>query len=119
MNKLTLVWLAVAFIPLALAEEPCVTIHGRAHFCSGDGQLRIWNIGTRHEFEPDDSSEDRVLDWLIAGVKESERKNYTVPASVFDLYGDFLTCPTEPLRKGAVQHAKVKGVTHRRYVRIN
>ncbi len=119
MNKLILVWLAVALVPLALSEEPCVTIHGRAKFYSGDGQLRIWHIGTHHEFEPDESSQDRVIDWFIAGVKKPDREKLITPASAVELYGDFLICPTEPFKVGAVQHAAVKSVTRRHYVRVN
>jgi hypothetical protein len=99
------------------AAEPCLTIHGRARFYSGDGQLRIWHIGTHHEYEPDESSWDTVMGWLEAGVKKSERANYYIPASVVDLFADFEVCPTEPLRKGAVQHALVKSASHRYYVK--
>ena len=94
-----------------------MTIHGRLHFYGGDGQLRIWHIGTNHEFTPDDSSWDSVIGWLIDGVKPSERKNFASPAIAVDLFGDFQICPTEPFVKGAVQHARVIGVSHRRYVK--
>ena len=96
--------------------EPCHVIHGRAVFYSGDGQLRIWHIGTHHEFRPDDlrtpENEDvsvsweKVFDLLAAGGRRPE---------VFDqnaLYADFLICPTEPFRKGAVQSAKVRHIYH-------
>jgi hypothetical protein len=46
-------------------------------------------------------------------VKESERANFYIPASVADLFADFEVCPTEPLRKGAVQHALGKSASHR------
>jgi len=101
------------------AAENCQTIHGRANYYGGDGQLRIWHIGTHHEYEPDESSEDKVLGWLLAGVKPAERQNYASPASAVYLYGDFLVCPTEPFKKGAVQVAKVKTVSRRHYVRID
>ena len=97
------------------AAEGCMAIHGRARFYSGDGQLRIWHIGTHHEYEPDESSWDTVMGWLEAGVKKSERANYYIPASVVDLFADFEVCPTEPLRNGAVQHARVKSASHRHY----
>ena len=99
------------------AEESCSTIHGRLHYYGGDGQLRIWVIGTHHEFTPDESSWDTVIGWLRDGVKPSKRSEYADPATAVDLYGDFQICPTEVLRKGAVQHAKVKAVTNRRYVK--
>jgi hypothetical protein len=96
-----------------------MTIHGRAHFYNGDGQLRIWHIGTHHEYEPDESSWDRVIGWLEAGVNNSDKSNYTTPASVMYLFGDFLVCPTKPFKKGAVQEAKIMSVSHRHYVPIN
>jgi len=108
--------LAIVVLP-ALASEPCTVIHGRAHFYEGDGQLRIWHIGTHHEYEPDSSSWDTVLAWLEAGVPASEKSHYASPASAVDLFADFLICPTEPFRKGSVQHAQVKSASHRRYVR--
>ena len=100
------------------AEESCMTIHGRLHFYGGDGQLRIWHIGTHHEFAPDDQSNwDTVISWLVDGVEPAHRKDYASPATAVDLFGDFHVCPTEPFRKGAVQHARVTGVSHRRYVK--
>jgi hypothetical protein len=97
--------------------EPCRVLHGRARFYSGDSQLRIWEIGTHHEYRPDDSSSDEVIGWLEAGVPKSERTKYVTPASVVDLYADFLVCPTEPFRKGSVQQAKLKSASHRHYVK--
>jgi len=98
------------------AANNCVTLHGRARFYCADGQLRIWHIGTHHEFEPDETSWDRVIGWLDAGVKESDRKQGPCAVSEIDLYADFEVCPTEPLREGAVQHAVIKSASHRRYV---
>jgi hypothetical protein len=99
------------------AAQPCETIHGRLHYYGGDGQLRIWHIGTHHDFTPDNSSWDTVHDWLTEGVKLPERKDYADPATAVDLYGDFEICPTEAFREGAVQHARVITVSHRRYVK--
>ena len=101
------------------AAEGCLTFHGRANFYGGDAQLRIWQIGTHHEFAPDESSWDTVMDWLIAGVRPDERKNYASPASAVYLFADFVVCPTEPLKKGTVQEAKVKSATHRYYVPVH
>ncbi len=92
-------------------------IHGRAHLYGGDGQLRIWHIGTHHEYEPDETSWRTVEKWLDAGVKDSDKANYAWPASAVDLFADFLICPTEPFKNGSVQRAKVKSASHRRYVR--
>ena len=113
-------WVAVTLIivPLAIrahAGEPCKMIHGRAHLYGGDGQLRIWEIGSHHEYEPDSSTRDTVLKWLDAGVNDLERLKYASPASVVSLYADFLVCPAEPFRQGSVQLAKIKSASHRRY----
>ena len=103
----------------ASAAEPCQTFHGRAHLYGGDGQLRIWHIGTHHEFEPDQTTDANVMAWLEAAVPDAEKKNYASPASDVMLFGDFTVCPVEPLRKGWVQRAKVLSVTHRRYIRLD
>lgn len=100
------------------AAEKCEVIHGRAHYYCGDGNLRIWQIGTHHEFEPDSSSWERVTHWLDTATTEAEKKKYACPVGQVYLYADFLICPTEPFRKGAVQHAVVKSATHRRYVHL-
>jgi hypothetical protein len=98
---------------------PCITFHGRAHYYSGDGQLRIWRIGTHHEFEPDRSTYDQVISWLTAGVPPAERRDYASPESAMNLFADFEVCPVEPLRQGAVQQAKILSATHRHYVRVD
>ena len=100
------------------ADDACFTIHGRAHLYGGDGQLRIWHVGTHHDYEPDDSSRSRVEDWLEAGVKEPEKSQSASPVSLVYLFADFLICPTEPFKKGSVQKAKVVSAEHRRYVPV-
>jgi len=115
--RLALILLFAATNVQLWAGEPCATIHGRLHYYGGDGQLRIWQIGTHHEFTPDKSTWDTVIEWLRDGVKPSERKDYSDPAIAVNLFGDFQICPTEPFQKGAVQHAKVISVSHRRYVK--
>lgn len=113
---LVLLLLGTAFS--SQAAESCITIHGRAHFYGGDGQLRIWHIGTHHEFEPDESSWARVESWVEAGVKDSEKKRYASPASMLNLFADFVVCPTEPFKAGSVQKAKIMSATHRHYVPV-
>ena len=101
-------------------KPSCQTIHGRAHLYTGDGQLRIWRIGTHHEFEPDASSWERVQGWLEEGATPAQKQQD--PASYAGdafLYGDFVVCPVEPYRKGAVQSARIESVTHRRYSPAN
>jgi hypothetical protein len=82
----------------------------------GDGQLRIWHIGTHHDFTPDESSWDMVVGWLEDRATESDKKEYACYAGANDLYADFLLCPTGPYKKGAVQEVKVVSATRRRYV---
>ena len=108
---------ALASLPLHAADS-CLTIHGRAHLYGGDGQLRIWHVGTHHDYEPDESSSFRVLGWLEAAVKEPEKSEYASPASAVYIFADFLVCPTEPFKKGSVQRAKILSAHHRRYVPI-
>jgi len=97
------------------AAEPCQTFHGRAHLSGGDGQLRIWHIGTHHEFQPDPTTWSKVTTWLETGVTDAD-KRYASPASMVYLYGDFVVCPVEPIKVGAVQTAIIGSVQHRRYV---
>jgi len=121
MQMLALLWLTViATLPVQAAES-CRTIHGRAHLYSGDGQLRIWQVGTHHEYEPDASSWDRVEAWLEAGVQAQEAKKNSgaSAAALVYLFADFEICPIEPLKEGAVQRAEVKSAHHRRYVLAN
>ena len=98
------------------AEEMCTTIHGRAHYYGGDGQLRIWQIGTHHDYTPDDSSRGAVIGWLEAGVTKFERGHLAGPDSAIYLFADFEICPIEPFRKGFVQRARVKSASNRHYV---
>ncbi len=95
-----------------------MTFHGRANYFGGDGQLRLWHIGTHHEFEPDAASADKVMAWLLKGVP-ADRQHDAIPASSVYLYGDFTVCPVEPFRAGAVQQATVKSVQHMHYVPIS
>lgn len=99
-------------------SDACFTIHGRAHLYGGDGQLRIWHVGTHHEYEPDESSWTMVEGWLQAGVKEPEKSQSASPASLLYLFADFLICPAEPFKKGSVQKAKIVSAEHRRYVPV-
>lgn len=118
MRPLALLCLSfLASCSLCVAQS-CMTIHGRAHYYGGDGQLRIWHIGTHHEFEPDRTTWPKVMKWLEAGVNPSDRKNYAAPASAVDLYADFRVCPTQPFKKGSVQQAKILSATHLYYVTV-
>ena len=72
MRTLTLFLLTLITAFPVQAAESCATIHGRAHFYGGAGQLRIWHVGTRYDKEPDESSWFRVQGWLEAGVKDSD-----------------------------------------------
>ena len=108
----------IALLP-ADAAESCTVIHGRAHLYGGDGQLRIWHVGTHHDYEPtDESSRTRVMEWLEGGVNDREKQMAVSPASMLCLFADFVICPTEPFKKGSVQQAKVKSASHKHYVNI-
>jgi hypothetical protein len=76
-----------------------MTIHGRANYYGGDGQLRIWRIGTHHEYQPDESSWGTVIGWREAGVKESDRPKYASPASAVYLYWRFSHLPDRALQE--------------------
>jgi hypothetical protein len=112
-----LVWLITGAVS-SLAADSCFTIHGRAHLYGGDGQLRIWRVGTQHEFTPDESTWAQVEGWLQSGVKESDRKRYAIPVSMLNLFADFSVCPVELFKAGSVQKARIVSATHRRYVPV-
>lgn len=116
---LILIFLSCPLLLKAQLVHPCRVIRGRAHLYGGDGQLRIWQIGTPHEYQPDEASWGVVMAWLEAGVKKSDRRNYASPASTVYMLGDFVVCPTEPFKKGAVQTASIQSVKHRRYVPVD
>ena len=118
MQRLSLLLLIFGITLSLPAAESCFTIHGRAHLYGGDGQLRIWQIGTKHEYVPDGTSWATVERWLEAGVKDSDRSKYASPASHVSLFADFLICPTEPFKAGSVQQAKVVSAQHRRYIPV-
>ncbi len=119
MRTLALFYLAlIAVLPIHAADS-CTVIHGRAHLYCGDGQLRIWHIGTHHEYEPDESSWPTVEKWLEAGVKDPNDAKSACPASTVYLFADFVVCPAEPFKKGSVQRAKVKSASHRHYIKAD
>ena len=96
--------------------EPCGWIRGRAHQYGGDGQLRIWHIGTHHEYTPDESSWDRVIGWLEGGVTKAD-KAYVNPLGNVYLFADFLVCPVEEFENGLVQRAEIKSVKNKHYAK--
>jgi hypothetical protein len=117
--RLSYVLACLLIFPItASAADPCFVIHGKAHLYGGDGQLRIWHVGTHHEFEPDETTWDTVVGWLDAGLKKGDSERFASPASNLMLFGDFTVCPTEPFRQGAVQKAKIVSVKNRHYVRL-
>ena len=102
--------------PACLAAEPCQAFHGRITFYSGDGQLRLWHIGTHHEFEPDYWGSDGGISWDRA-VKLLKAGNESAGAASDNvLYADFVVCPTKALRKGWVQPAIIRSMKHVRVV---
>ncbi|MGA1983847.1 MAG: hypothetical protein ABSG84_15450 [Acidobacteriaceae bacterium] len=88
--------------------QSCLTIHGRARFYSGDSQLRIWHIGTHHEFAIyDDTSSGMLFKYLC-----SPKYACTIENPPKSLYADFTVCPTEKFKPGAAQPVTVKGIKH-------
>lgn len=94
--------------------EPCRVIPGRATYATGNGQFRIWHVGTDHTFRPDDlrtadnadfsPSWEKVFDLLAADGRQPEVFGHN------QLFADFLICPTEPFRRGASQAAQVRRI---------
>jgi hypothetical protein len=118
MRTLALISLSL-FVALPLrAADTCTTIHGRARSYCGDGQLRIWHVGTHHEYEPDETSWQRVEGWLEAGGKDT-KDSACGSATTVDLFADYLICPVEPFKAGSVQKAKFISAQHRRYVPVS
>lgn len=117
-RALVLVGMLLSASALVQATEPCRTIRGRAHLYGGDGQLRIWHIGTHHEFQPDAASWDRVVGWLTQGEPPPEQVAPYIPGTRNYLFGEFVICPVESYRAGSVQTARIESVAHRRYVPV-
>lgn len=85
----------------ASATEKCHEVHGRAVYYSGDGQLRIWHIGTHHEFSIDEGSPSWNLLLDILGNDGSKA-----------LYADFTVCPISGFVRGEAQEAAVTKIRH-------
>ncbi len=111
-------FLVFALVPQAYASDGCMIVHGRVSLSGADLQLRLWRVGTHHEYEPDDSSWNRVIGWLNAGVSKSDKEAYAIPASSVFLFADFKLCPTEGFKDGQVQRAHVVSMKHPRYLPI-
>jgi hypothetical protein len=118
MRQLRLIAALLIFPLSASAADTCMVIHGRAHYYAGDANLRIWHIGTHHEYEPDTTTFTRVMAWLTEGTTKGDLKRFASPESNLMLYGDFTVCPTEPFRQGSAQHAKIISLKNRTYVRL-
>ena len=101
------IWASIAF-----AAEPCQKIHGRMILYMADGQLRLWHIGTHHEFEPDYDGSDQGSSWDKAVDLLKSGNDDAGAAGDNALFADFLVCPTKPLQKGAVQPAVIRGMIH-------
>src|ERR1700694_3342340 len=87
-------------------STPHDCVDGEGLRCCAAQLIHSLAPSSHHDFAPDESSWDTVIDWLREGIKPSQRKDYSNPAIAVDLFGDFQLCPTEPFRKGSVQHAK-------------
>jgi len=84
------------------SAQSCRVIHGRAILYTGDGQARIWHIGTHHEFSFD------YNDPLIS--------KYLPEDGSKALYGDFTICPLEKYVRGAAQAVVVKSIKNPRAI---
>jgi len=75
----TVLALILLMSPSLSLAETCREIHGRAVFYSGDGQLRIWHIGTHHEFSfcAESCGDDRSADLLFQYLKRDGSKLFT------------------------------------------
>ena len=80
--------------------EACREIHGSANFYTGDGQTRIWHIGTHQDFAISDQDSYQLL---LRYIPEDGSKT---------LYGDFTVCPAEKYVQGAAQPVVLKKVRH-------
>jgi hypothetical protein len=85
---------------LPTSAQSCRVIHGRAILYTGDGQARIWHIGTHHEFSFD------YNDPLIS--------KYLAEDGSKALYADFTICPLENYVRGAAQAVVVKNIKNLR-----
>jgi hypothetical protein len=116
MNRLTKLTLLLATVipAVAHAAEPCQTFHGRARYYPGDGQLRIWRIGTHHTFMPSDREDQDFgvdgWDKVIALINRGN-PHPNLPAEQ-QVFATFTVCPIEPLTKGASQRAAVTAIHH-------
>jgi hypothetical protein len=94
----------------------CTTIHGRLRFGSGTPALRLWHIGTTHEFgifsgpdaemyDPGDNEHPQLPGRLgtILGARKSDEPT---------IYADFDVCPLEPFIPGHMQAACIASATH-------
>jgi hypothetical protein len=72
---------------------------------NGDGQMRIWHIGSHHTFEPDnEASWDKLAHFM------SEPKDKGMMTRI--LFADFDLCPTAPFVQGATQPVIIKRIAH-------
>ena len=106
---LVLILLAMAGVT-GSSEEPCLEIHGRAHLYQGDGQLRIWHIGTHHEFVPADDASSALLRRYLESAEDWQA------AQSRYLFADFTLCPTEPYTQGSVQTAVISKIRNAKVI---
>jgi hypothetical protein len=94
----------------------CVIIHGRLQYGNGTPALRLWHIGTNHEFG------------IFSGVNAEKRDpldndHPQLPANleqVFDgpnpfgptIFADFEVCPLEPYISRHMQAACIESAAH-------
>ena len=104
--------LAVTTTSYCQAVERCQSFYGRIVLYTADGQLRLWHIGTHHEFEPDYDGSDRGASWDKAVDLLTAGNGAAGAAGNNALYADFVVCPTKPLHRGRVQPAIIHSMSH-------
>ena len=82
---------------------PCFTVHGRMAQGNGNPGVRIWIVGTRKMLGvlPDDPA-PLAPACLLEDIAGGNR-----------LYADFVVCPLEPERAGAMRPVCVQSASHR------
>jgi len=129
MCKLSLVFLALLLFAHASSAErrtitcktpviasACVTIHGRLQYGNGTPALRLWHIGTSHEFgifSGLNAEKRDPLDNEHPQLPANLRKVFDVP-NPFEqaIFADFEVCPLEPHTSGHMQAACIESAAH-------
>jgi hypothetical protein len=94
----------------------CLVVHGRLQYGNGTPALRLWHIGTTHEFGIFSGPDAEKLDDLDnehPHLPANLQKIYEIP-NPFEvrIYGDFEVCPLVHYVPGHMQNACIAGASH-------